>query len=35
VSAGTMHFDGHKFQKSENGVWLTESVPAKYIKFES
>jgi len=34
VSAGTMHFDGYKFQKSENGVWLTESVPAKYIKFE-
>lgn len=32
VNAKVMAFDGFKFYKSENGVWLTENVPAKYIK---
>lgn len=32
INSGLMHFDGYKFQQSANGVWLTESVPAKYIK---
>lgn len=32
INSGLMFFDGHKFQLSDNGVWLTDSVPAKYIK---
>lgn len=32
ISAGVMHMDGFKFYQSTNGVWLTEDVPAKYIK---
>lgn len=35
IQSGLMHFDGYKFQKSENGVWLTEEVPAKYIKLKN
>lgn len=31
VDAGRMARDGHLFYLSENGVWLTESVPAKYL----
>lgn len=31
VHSGQMHRDGFKFQLSENGVWLTEHVPLKYI----
>lgn len=31
VDAKQMHTDGNKFYLSENGVWLTEHVPAKYI----
>jgi putative RNA 2'-phosphotransferase len=27
VDAGRMHRDGHGFFVSENGVWLTDSVP--------
>lgn len=34
VKAGQMHKDGIAFYLSENGVWLTESVPAAYIEFE-
>ena len=34
VNSGLMHFDGYKFQKSTNGVWLTNSVPSKYINFK-
>jgi RNA:NAD 2'-phosphotransferase (TPT1/KptA family) len=26
-----MHVDGHRFFLSANGVWLTDSVKAKYI----
>lgn len=31
VSAGAMHAAGLKFSQSENGVWLTESVPPEFI----
>ncbi|MFJ8048100.1 RNA 2'-phosphotransferase [Streptomyces luteogriseus] len=33
VDAGAMHRDGHVFHVSANGVWLTESVPARYLRF--
>lgn len=33
IDAGAMHRDGHAFVRSENGVWLTEAVPAGYISF--
>ena len=32
VAALQMHHDGFKFFLSENGVWLTDSVPAQYLK---
>ena len=32
VESGKMFIDGFKFFKSVNGVWLTEHVPAKYLK---
>lgn len=32
VESGKMFVDGYKFFKSVNGVWLTEHVPAKYLK---
>jgi putative RNA 2'-phosphotransferase len=35
VNAAKMHADGYKFYLSENAVWLTERVPAEYIKVES
>jgi putative RNA 2'-phosphotransferase len=31
VNACKMHVDGHRFFLSANGVWLTDSVKAKYI----
>jgi putative RNA 2'-phosphotransferase len=31
VAAKAMYADGFKFYKAKNGVWLTESVPAKYL----
>ncbi len=31
VDAGRMHREGHRFQCSTNGVWLTEHVPPKYL----
>ncbi|MFT6334824.1 MAG: putative RNA 2'-phosphotransferase [Halioglobus sp.] len=31
VSAQKMAADGYKFYLSENGVWLTDHVPAKYV----
>ena len=31
VQAGRMYEDGHEFFRSENGVWLTEAVPAVYL----
>ncbi|MET8981582.1 RNA 2'-phosphotransferase [Streptomyces sp. NPDC004539] len=33
VDSGAMHRDGHVFQVSANGVWLTRAVPAEYIRF--
>jgi putative RNA 2'-phosphotransferase len=32
VESLRMHRDGHPFYLSENGVWLTESVPANYLR---
>jgi putative RNA 2'-phosphotransferase len=31
VASGTMHRDGYHFYRSENGVWLVESVPVAYL----
>jgi putative RNA 2'-phosphotransferase len=31
INARGMYYDGHKFYLSENGVWLTDYVPPKYI----
>lgn len=31
VDSGKMYQDGHLFYFSENGVWLTNDVPSKYI----
>ncbi|MEU7302070.1 RNA 2'-phosphotransferase [Streptomyces sp. NPDC007189] len=33
VDAGAMHRDGHVFHVSANGVWLTKSVPPRYLRF--
>ncbi len=33
VNSGEMHKDGFTFYLSENKVWLTDEVPAKYIVF--
>ncbi|MHB0936382.1 MAG: RNA 2'-phosphotransferase [Armatimonadota bacterium] len=32
IRAGQMHRDGYPFFLSDNGVWLTEHVPAEYIE---
>jgi putative RNA 2'-phosphotransferase len=32
IDSKKMYADGIKFYKSENGVWLVEEVPPKYIK---
>lgn len=32
VDAAAMHRDGHVFQCSANGVWLTDHVPPKYLR---
>jgi putative RNA 2'-phosphotransferase len=34
VRAADMHAAGHVFYRAENGVWLTEHVPARFIIFE-
>jgi putative RNA 2'-phosphotransferase len=31
VDAGRMHREGHKFYRSANGVWLTNSLPPAYL----
>ena len=31
VDSLSMYEDGYDFYKSENGVWLTDNVPVKYI----
>lgn len=33
VAAGAMHRAGHRFFRSENGVWLTDSVPSEHLRF--
>jgi putative RNA 2'-phosphotransferase len=33
VRADAMHVAGHAFFLSENGVWLTDSVPATFLEF--
>lgn len=33
IKAGEMYRDGYSFYLSENGVWLTDSVPSEYIDF--
>ncbi|GGV18580.1 putative RNA 2'-phosphotransferase [Streptomyces griseoflavus] len=35
VDTGAMHQDGHVFHLSANGVWLTEAVPSRYLRFPS
>ncbi|HEY9723839.1 MAG TPA: RNA 2'-phosphotransferase [Oscillatoriaceae cyanobacterium] len=32
IAAGEMHRQGYKFYCSENGVWLTDSVPPTFIQ---
>ncbi|UPL47942.1 RNA 2'-phosphotransferase [Hymenobacter sublimis] len=32
VEAARMHADGHSFYQADNGVWLTEEVPAQYLQ---
>lgn len=34
ITAGEMLRAGNKFYLSENGVWLTESVPVEFIEFQ-
>lgn len=34
VDAAAMHAAGHVFHVTENGVWLTERVPAEFLVFE-
>lgn len=34
VNAGEMHFAGHAFYQADNGVWLTDQVPAECLKTE-
>ncbi|MCU0978617.1 MAG: RNA 2'-phosphotransferase [Pirellulaceae bacterium] len=34
VESGRMWRDGHTFCQAENGVWLTEAVPTKYLRFD-
>lgn len=31
IDAAAMHVDGYTFYRSVNGVWLTKSVPRKYL----
>ncbi|MFJ6389136.1 RNA 2'-phosphotransferase [Streptomyces sp. NPDC091972] len=33
VDAQAMHRDGHVFHVSANGVWLTQTVPPRYLRF--
>ena len=33
VSATKMHEAGHRFYLSENGVWLTDTVPTEFLTF--
>ena len=33
IAAGAMHRAGYEFMQAENGVWLTQTVPAEFISF--
>jgi putative RNA 2'-phosphotransferase len=33
VDSATMRHDGYLFYRSENGIWLTDAVPARYLSF--
>lgn len=33
VGSGAMYRDGYHFYRSENGVWLVDAVPLKYLVF--
>lgn len=33
VDTATMHAEGRLFYQSDNGVWLTDAVPAVYLRF--
>jgi putative RNA 2'-phosphotransferase len=33
IRAKEMHQQGHRFVRSANGVWLTESVPPEFLEF--
>jgi putative RNA 2'-phosphotransferase len=35
VKADAMHAAGHAFYLSDNGVWLTDNVPADFIEFQN
>lgn len=32
IDAARMHRDGHRFFRSDNGVWLTDAVPPAYLR---
>lgn len=34
VNSGEMAKEGHLFYKSDNGVWLTDTVPSEFINFK-
>jgi putative RNA 2'-phosphotransferase len=34
IRSGEMHQNGFRFYLSANGVWLTDHVPAQYLKFK-
>lgn len=34
IDAATMHQDGLRFYMSANGVWLTDAVPARYLRVD-
>lgn len=35
IDAARMHRDGHRFFRSDNGVWLTEAVPPTYLRIRA
>lgn len=35
VDARRMHADGHIFYRADNGVWLTDAVPSRYLKVQA
>jgi len=32
INSARMHKDGYVFYRSENGIWLTNTVPVEYFK---